>query len=392
MSYPLNGIKVLDLTNARTGPFSTQILADFGAEVIKIERVKSGESGRSEQPLIEGQSTYFYAVNRNKKSLTLNLKEDQGREVFKSLADDCDVIVVQFRPGVMERLGLGYETLKEKNPRLIYCSLTGFGTNGAMSSVAGHDINYQSISGLLGLTGTRKGIPAISQVPLAGFAGGAMYTVVAILLALLHREKTGMGQFCDVAMLDSAISYLSSGLAAWSGYGELPRMGMDVLTGGNPSYNVYETSDHQYIALGALEPKFWEGFCRKVERLEWIDIINDSNSHKHLIVEVESLIKTRTKDEWVEFFKNEDICFSPVLSLEEMVNHPQVKARQMICKVPIEGPLGSLHLAGSPIKLSKTPARQDIYFSTAGENNLEILLSAGYNLEEIKTFQEHNII
>lgn len=392
MSFPLDGIKILDLTNGRTGPFSTQILADFGAEVIKIERVMSGEPGRNEEPIIDGQSTYFYAVNRNKKSLTLNLKDERGRDVFKRLAAVSDVVVDQFRPGVMERLGVGYEALKETNPGLIYCSLTGFGADGPMNSAAGHDINLQAVSGLLGLTGTRAGHPAISQVPLAGFAGGAMYTVVAILLALLHREKTGLGQFCDIAMLDSAISYLSSGLAAWSGYGELPRMGNDVLTGGNPTYNVYETSDHLYVTLGALEPKFWEGFCRKAERLEWIDKVNDPNNHSQLVEEVGSLFKTRTRDEWVDLFKNEDICFSPVLSLEEMTGHPQVKARQMIRDYPVNGPLGCIHLAGSPIKLSATPPRQDLNFYNAGENNQEILLSAGFTPEEIKFLQQQNII
>lgn len=392
MNLPLDGIRVLDLARARTGPFTTQILADFGAEVIKIEPPKQGEAGRHEPPIIDGTSAYFYSVNRNKKSFTINLKSESGKIIFKKLAAQSDVILDQFRPGVMERLGLGYDELKKDNNRLIYCALSGFGSTGPMKNWAGHDINLQSLSGLLGLTGTQNGRPAISQVPLAGFAGGTMFAVIAILLALASRERTGQGQFCDVSMLDSAVSYLTTGIAAWTGWGEELEMGNDTLTGKYAFYNIYETADNRFVSLGAIEKKFWVNFCEKIGVPEYIELQWDESKQEEIIARIQDIIKSKPLNYWVDLLQNEDSCFTPLLTLDEMFSHPQIKDREMVIEAPVKGPKSPLLLAGTPIKLSDTPAKINLTFSGIGEHNKEILLSLGYSEEEIKKFTEEEII
>ncbi|HEX3011833.1 MAG TPA: CoA transferase, partial [Syntrophomonadaceae bacterium] len=253
MTLPLEGIKVLDLSRYLPGPFCTQLLADFGAEVIKVEDPRGGDLGRHLAPLIENQSARFYTVNRNKKSITLDLKQEEGKAAFKKLVLNSDVVVDQFRPGVMDKLGLGYENLREVNDKIIYCTLTGYGLNGPLRNTAGHDINYLSLAGITELTGTSQGKPAICAAQIADIAGGSLYSVIAILLALAARDKTGQGQLCDIAMMDGAVSLLSYTLGEWSGWGRLPERGGDVLTGGYAFYNIYQTKDNKYVSLGALE-------------------------------------------------------------------------------------------------------------------------------------------
>lgn len=372
MAGALAGIRVLDLTRARTAPFCTQILADFGAEVIKIEP-PSGEPGRHEEPLVEGISAYFYSVNRNKKSVILNLKSEAGCTAFKELVTTADVVVDNFRPGVMDRLGLGYKDLHLVNPRVIYCALSGFGATGPYSQIPGHDINFQAISGLLGLTGTPDGRPAISQVPLAGFAGGTMYAVVAILLALFHRTRSGEGQFCDIAMLDAAISFLSSGIAFWSGGGKLPKMGADSLTGGFAYYNTYQTSDQRYLALGAIEKKFWTAFCSRIERPQYIEWQFDELQQPAMIADIKNIIAQKTMQQWMDYFDGYEVCLTPVLTLEEAAKHPQVQARKMMIEAPDSSNAGDLIVAGSPIKMSATPANIKLVFAEPGEHTEEIL-------------------
>lgn len=371
MATALAGIRVLDLTRSRTAPFSTQILADFGAEVIKIEP-EDGEPGRHEAPIIDGNSAYFYSVNRNKKSIIINLKSASGVKAFKQLVSTSDVVIHNFRPGVMERLGLGYHELRAINKGIIYCALSGYGATGPCSQIPGHDINFQAISGLLGLTGTPDGRPAISQVPLAGFAGGTMYAVVAVLLALFHRQRTGEGQFCDVAMLDAAISYLSSGLAAWTGAGELPKIGSDSLTGGYAYYNIYRTADNRYLALGAIESKFWIAICQLLERSQYIEQQFNAEQQSAMINDFNAIFARKTMAEWLDYFAGHEVCLTPVLSLEEAAEHPQVQARRMMIKASEAG-INNLILAGSPLKMSATPPSIKLVFSEIGEHNEEIL-------------------
>lgn len=392
MALPLEGIRVLDLSMYLPGPLCSQFLADFGAEVIKVEP-PGGEPGRWVQPIVGGESARFYTVNRNKKSISINLKTEEGKNIFRQLVAKADVVLEQFRPGVMENLGLGYNELKKINEGLIHCAITGYGFTGPWKYVAGHDLNYLSIAGVTGLTGTYKGMPAMSGVQIADIGGGAELAISAILLALISREKTGKGQFCDVAMLDGAISMLSYTLGEWFGWGRLPERGNEVLTGGYACYNIYETSDHKFVSLGAIEDKFWAEFCNKIGKPEYIEIQWDKEKQADCIAGIRSIMAQKTQQEWVEFFADSDICFTPILTLEEMSEHPQVKDRNMILKLKNFKDLGKdLVLTGVPVKLSETPGVAKPVFPAVGEHNEEILKEINYTEKEIEELKNKGII
>jgi len=392
MTLPLNGIKILDLSRYLPGPFCTQILADFGAEVIKIEDPQ-GDLGRTLTPLIEGESSRFYTVNRNKKSIALDLKKDACKEIFKKLAAQADVVVDQFRPGVMKKLGLDYEVLQRINPGIIYCAITGYGLTGPWRDTAGHDVNYLNLAGVTGLTGVYNSMPAMSGVQIADIAGGTLHSVIAILLALISREKTGRGQLCDVAMLDCSISLLAYTLGEWAGWGKLPEMGNGVLTGGYACYNIYKTKDDKYVSLGAVEDKFWAEFCQKINRTEYIKLQWDTSLQLDILADVRDIMLSKTQKEWVEFFASCDICFTPVLTLEEMCEHPQVIARDMILKLHnVRGTGRDIPLTGVPIKLSHTPGEAKLTFPGLGEHTAQILKQAGYSDSEINNLRRDGVI
>lgn len=393
MSLPLEGVRILDLSRYLPGPFCTQILADFGAEVIKVEDPKGGDLGRSLTPCIEGESARFYTVNRNKKSISLDLRKEEGKAIFKKLVASADVVVDQFRPGVMAQMGLGYDQLREINERLIYCAITGYGLTGPLRDVAGHDLNYLSLAGVTGLTGTYQGPPAMSGVQIADIAGGTLYAVIAILLALASREKNGKGQLCDVAMLDGSISLLAYTLGEWSGWGRLPERGNDVLTGGYACYNVYQTKDNQYVSLGAVEDKFWAEFCERIGRPEYIKMQWDTAQQPEVIADVREIMRGKTRDEWVEFFASSDICFTPVLTLEEMCEQPQVVAREMILKLRnVRNSGKDVALTGVPVKLSETPGKAVLTFPKLGEHNEEILAAIGFSAADMERLRRDGVI
>ncbi|NLU49866.1 MAG: CoA transferase [Syntrophomonadaceae bacterium] len=393
MSLPLEGVRILDLSRYLPGPFCTQILADFGAEVIKVEDPKGGDLGRSLTPCIEGESARFYTVNRNKKSISLDLRKKEGKAIFKKLVASADVVVDQFRPGVMAQMGLGYDQLREINERLIYCAITGYGLTGPLRDVAGHDLNYLSLAGVTGLTGTYQGPPAMSGVQIADIAGGTLYAVIAILLALASREKNGKGQLCDVAMLDGSISLLAYTLGEWSGWGRLPERGNDVLTGGYACYNVYQTKDNQYVSLGAVEDKFWAEFCERIGRPEYIKMQWDTAQQPEVIADVKEIMRGKTRDEWVEFFASSDICFTPVLTLEEMCEQPQVVAREMILKLRnVRNSGKDVALTGVPVKLSETPGKAVLTFPKLGEHNEEILTAMGFSAADMERLRRDGVI
>ena len=393
MSLALEGVKVLDLSRYLPGPLATQILADFGAEVTKIEDRK-GELGRFLEPMIKDTSARFYTVNRNKKSIGLDLKKPEGKEIFKKLVAEADIVVDQFRPDVMNKLELGYEVLKEINPRLIYCIITGYGLNGPLRSAAGHDINYLNIAGVTELMGTKDGPPAMSGVQIADTAGGSLYSVIAILLALAAREKTGKGQLCDVAMMDGALSLLSYTIGEWSGGdGSLPKRGGELLTGGYATYNNYECKDGRYVSLGAVEGKFWAVFCKKLGVEEYIPLQMDIPSQPNILVSIKKIMLTKTCDEWVEFFSDSDLCFTPVLTLDEMVKHPQILARDMVHTLTnFQGSGKDIVCTGVPIKLSETPGEAKMVFARTGENTDEVLADIGYSATQIEHFHKGGIV
>jgi len=393
MSLPLEGIKILDLSRYLPGPFATQILADFGAEVIKVEDPKGGDLGRTLTPVIEGESARFPTVNRNKKSITLDLKQDAGKDIFRKLVAQADVVVDQFRPGVMKKMGLDYEALKKINPGIIYCAITGYGLTGPMKDAAGHDLNYLNLAAVTGLTGVYKGRPAMSGVQIADIAGGTLYSVIGILLALASREKTGEGQLVDVAMLDCSISLLAYTLGEWAGWGRLPELGNDVLTGGYACYNVYEAKDGKHVSLGAVEDKFWAEFCQKIDRAEYIKPQWNAALQPDMQADVRAIMLTKTRDEWVDFFAQSDICFTPVLTMEEMCAHPQVIAREMILKLPnFKGSGRDIPLTGVPIKLSGTPGEAVLSFPKLSEHTDLVLKQAGYTQDELDNFKKSGVI
>lgn len=386
MTKPLDGIKVLDITRYLPGPFATQILADFGAEVIKVEET-AGELGRYLPPFMGGLGTRFCSVNRNKKSITLNLKSDKGKEIFRKLASSADIVIEQFRPGVMDKMGLGYNSLKTGNEGLIYCSLTGYGLSGPWFERAGHDINYLNTAGVSALTAGRDGVPVMSSVQIADVAGGSLFAVIGMLLALFHRSRSGKGQMCDIAMMDGALSLLSYTVGEWCGKGSVPETGREFLTGGFAMYNTYRCGDGKYAGLGAIEEKFWSGFCTKLGREDLISSQFNAELQEKMIEEISAVMLTKSRDEWVEFFTGSDICFTPVLDLDEVSEHEQVKAREMLIKIMnFRGSGEDLVVTGNPVKLSDTPCEIVLEFPDTGGDAMKILTDAGYTEDEVNEF------
>ncbi|RYG73480.1 CoA transferase [Lentibacillus lipolyticus] len=354
---PLTSVRVLDLTRLLPGPYCTMLLADFGAEVIKVEDPAVGDYARYFEPKVDEDSAMFHSLNRNKKSVCLDLKSAEGKDEFLRMALDADVVVESFRPGVMERLGIGYEKLKQVNPRLIYCAVTGYGQTGPYANEPGHDINYLSLAGLLHLMGERNGKPVVPAAQIADIGGGALPAAVGILLALLERKESGKGQFVDISMLDGVLSWLQTLLPGYLSGGSVPERGQQMLDGGKACYAVYETKDKRFLAVGALEAKFWKAFCHVIGRDDFIPLLEvPLHEQYRLKYEIQSIIYGKTQVEWLELFSEADACVSPVLTFDEMVQHPQVVAREMIQTLK-HSSSGTVNQIGVPIKLSETPGR-----------------------------------
>lgn len=386
---PLTGVKVLDLTRLLPGPFCSQVLADFGAEIIKIEDTELGDYNRWFPPLLGENSARFYAVNRNKKSVKLNLKEEPGKEIFRKLINQSDILLEGFRPGVMEKLSLGYDELNRINPRLIYCAITGYGQSGPYRDAAGHDLNYLNLAGISARIGHKNERPPLAGIPIADI-GGSLWSIVAILLALRAREITGKGQYCDVAMLDGALTWLAMPLATFSATGQLPARGSDLLNGGYAFYNIYPTADGKYVSIGAVERKFWTEFCTKIANPEYIALQFDPSRQDEMITNLSSMFVQKSQAEWVDFFAASDICFTPVQDMNDLLSHPQIQARNMLVEVEIDGKI--ILLPGIPVKLSHTPGVLNPEFSDYGQHTLPILKSLGYTEEEIADLQQQGVI
>ena len=385
MSLPLDNIRVLDLSRLLPGPYCTLMLADFGADVIKIEEPEIGDYARWEEPKVGDRGgAVFYSLNRNKRSVTLNLKTEQGKKVFLELVKTADVVVESFRPGVMDRLGLGYEKLQEINKKLIYCAITGFGQTGPYAKLPGHDMNYLSYAGLLELQGEKGGKPVSSPTQIADLAGGSQMAINGILLALLERNKSGEGQFVDISMLDGSVSLMQTLLPNYLATNELPKRGESVLNGGKACYEVYATKDHRYLSVAALEPKFWIEFCRTIGEESLIDLLDGPQSEQDNMKKViQDVIKEKTLSEWVTIFKNVDTCVAPVLNFQEMLEDPQVIEREIIIDVDYPE-VGTLKQVGIPIKLSKTPGKIRSSPPKLGEHNEEVFMEIGYSSDERK--------
>ena len=384
---PLDGLNVLDLSRLLPGGFCSCLLADFGADVIKVEDTGPGDYMRWAPPKYEGADPTaggapFLALNRGKRSIRVDLKSRDGADVLLRLAAGADVLLESFRPGVMDRLGVGYERLRRENPGLVYCSITGYGQDGPYSDRAGHDTNYLALAGLLGLTGERDGPPIQAAGQIADIGGGALMAAVGILMALRERDHSGQGQFVDCSMFDGALSWLALPAAELLAGGEAPRRGGLPLAGRFNCYRPYECADG-WVSLGALEPKFWRSWCDGVGRSDLLEHAFDppgSESHRDIC----EIFRARTRDEWEAFAAEHDCCLEPVLDLRETLESALARARNMVVALDQPGAERQVRLLGVPIKLDRTPGDPARAPGPGlGEHTDEVLAQAGFGADEI---------
>lgn len=359
MTAPLNGIRILDLSRLLPGPFCTQYLADLGADVIKIEDTKAEDYTRSLSPEM------FALVNRNKRGIQIPLRTPEGVAQLKALARDADVVVEQFRPGVMAAWGMGYDDLKAENPKLVYCAITGYGQDGPYRDYAGHDMNYRGYAGELEQTGRAGGQPATGNFQVADIAGGSLTACVGILAAVIRAKETGQGGFVDISMTDGTFALQIAALSRLRATGETAARGQDMLTGGLPNYQVYECADGKHLAVGSLEPKFWMGLCMALDRPDIAKKPIGIGSETHQ--EVTELFQTRTRDEWVALLEPADCCVGPVLTLAESLQNEHLQSRGMIVEVD-----GKPQYA-NPIKISDYQFEVSRSAPTPGQHNAELL-------------------
>jgi alpha-methylacyl-CoA racemase len=383
VTAPLEGLRVLDLTRLLPGGFCTLLLSDFGADVIKVEDTAAGDYVRWMGPGYEGAepsaaSAAFLALNRGKRSIRLDLKRPAGRDALLRLAREADVLVESFRPGVLDRLGAGWERLRRENPRLVYCAITGYGQDGPLAARAGHDLDYLARVGLLGLTGEADGAPVQAAGQIADLGGGALTAAFGILAALRERERSGQGQLVDVSMADGALAWLGMVAARFFADGATPRRGNLELGGGILCYRPYRCADG-WVALGALEPKFWAAWCAGVGREDLVEHQFDPpGSPAH--AEVEAVFAGRTRAEWEAFGAEHDCCLEPVLDLDEAL----AAAPEMVVEIAQPGVERPVRLLGAPVKLSRTPADPTRGPGPSlGEHTDQVLSEAGYAREEI---------
>jgi alpha-methylacyl-CoA racemase len=388
MNGTLDGIRVLDLSRLLPGGFCSLLLADAGADVVKVEDTGMGDyvrwsppyHGTDEHQGLGTRSALYLALNRGKRSIRLDLKSDGGRDALLRLAEDADVVLESFRPGVLDRLGCGYAALRERNPRIVYCAITGYGQTGPNTTRAGHDTNYLALGGLLGLTGPADGPPVQAAGQIADLGGGGLMGVFGILAALWERERSGEGQFVDVSMTDGAQSWLAMVAAAFLADGRVPRRGEEMLNGGVACYVPYECADG-WVSVGALEPKFWQAFCAGVERPDLLEhqfAKPGSDGHARIA----EVFRARTAAEWAAFNDEHDCCIEPVLDLDEALASELTREREMV--VALEQPeIGTVRLLGMPVKFSRTPGDPTRPAPALGEHTEEVLREAGIDVAEL---------
>jgi crotonobetainyl-CoA:carnitine CoA-transferase CaiB-like acyl-CoA transferase len=374
---PLAGIRILDLTRLLPGPVATLHLADLGADVIKIEDPQVGDYARTLGTGQGADSAYFRMINRNKRGLLLDLKKPEGVEVFLRLAETADVIVESFRPGVVDKLGVGFSAVTAVNPKIAYCSISGYGQDGPYKDLAGHDINYLGYAGVLDQIGREGGDPALPNFQIADLLGGALTAAMGILAVVLEAQRSGRGRYIDVAMTDSVLAHTYFSMLRLNDAGHsLPR-GSDLLSGGLPCYAAYRCADGRHMAVGALEGKFWKTCCALLGQPAWSERQWDAG----LRSEVAALFATRTRDDWAKLFAAVDCCVTPVLTPEEAVDDAQITARGMVLRDD------GLTQFAPPLKLSDHEFSIRQAAPKAGEHSAEILRAAGYSDTQIDRLQ-----
>lgn len=383
----LDDLKILDFSTLLPGPYATLMLADMGAEVLKISSASRPDIVLDYPPFIgdTGVSASQAWLGRNKKTMFLNLKTGEGKAVVKELVKEYDIVLEQFRPGVMEKLGLGYEDLKAVNPKLIYCSLTGYGQTGPLRDAAGHDINYMSRSGIISQAGRRESGPSLMNFQIADIAVGSMNSVIGILAAVNYRKNTGKGQYIDVAMMDGCVPFNSLDGAGFLVSGKEPKREGERLNGGC-IYDFYETKDGEYLSVGSLEPQFWSRFCTAIGREDLIEGTVYPPNIDEVKAEIRGILKTKTRDEWVEVFSHYDACVQPVLNLKEaLLDDEQVKEREMVVdvKLPLHEDVSVKQLA-TAVKLSECPCEYKFAGYPTGYHTKEVIEQLGMDYAELK--------
>ena len=384
---PLRGVRVLDLTRLLPGPVATLHLADLGADVIKIEDPGAGDYARRMGDGPAGVSAFYRSVNRNKRGLRLDLKQVQGQAAFLRLAATADIVVESFRPGVSDRLGIGYQALRAIKPELVYCAITGYGQSGPLAMAAGHDLNYIGLAGVLDQIGVDGGPPAIPNLQIGDLLGGAMSAAMGILAALFDARRSGQGRLVDVAMSEAVLAHNLFPLFAMQGAGEVPERGCGLLSGGDPGYRVYATADRRFMAVAPLEKKFWDVFCAALQRPDWQPLHGARGAAAAALGrEIAAVFASREQLAWTEFFADIDCCVTPVLGVAEALEHPQFVARGM-----------AVHADGvtqyaPPVKLSGWVFAVERAAPAAGEHGAEILREAGFAEDEIVALSAASII
>jgi crotonobetainyl-CoA:carnitine CoA-transferase CaiB-like acyl-CoA transferase len=363
VSGPLEGIRVLDLTRLLPGAYATGILGDLGAEVIKVEQPGGGDPMRSYPPELNGTSAFSWVTDRNKRSVVLNLRDPRGAEAFLALARRADVVIEGFRPGVVDRLGVGYDAVRAVNPRVVYCSISGYGADGPLVREAGHDINYLGRAGVLSVS------DGMSGVQIADLAGGSLMALTGLLAALVHAQRTGEGDHVDIAMTDGAFSLLAVTLGPYFADGRVPAAGTELLNGGVPCYGIYECADGRRITVGALEPQFWQALCEGAERPDLLATQFSPEARETW----RAIFATRTRDEWLAVYAGRDACVGPLNDLAEAVREPQLVERGMVREQQV----------GPAIKLRERPASLRSDAPALGESTRALLTEAGLDAEAL---------
>jgi alpha-methylacyl-CoA racemase len=405
MALPLEGIRVLDLSRLLPGGFCSLLLADFGAEVLKVEDAGAGDYIRWAPPYYEGahdsaKSAMFLSLNRNKRSIRIDLKNEAGREVLLRLVGEYDVVLESFRPGVLDRLGVGYERMRQENPGLVYCAISGYGQTGPKRDASGHDMNYLGLIGLLGLTGEGDGVggrPTQAAGQIADLGGGALMGAFGILAALRERDGSagkpgsGKGQMVDVSMADGALSWLAMVAGQYFADGVVPRRGEQLLAGSVVCYRPYECADG-WVTLGALEPKFWQAWCRGVGREDLIEKqFEKPGSDAH--AQVVEVFKSRTRAEWTQFASEHDCCLEPVLDVDEALASDLVGEREMVVTLDQPGVADGVRQLGIPVKLDRTPGEHNrLPGPGLGEHTEQVLRATGYTEEQVAELIEQGAV
>ena len=391
MTAALEGIKILDLSRLLPFNYCTMMLADLGAEVLKVEEPNTGDYMRWMPPKLKKEGAVFLMANRNKMSMTLNLREEKAKDILHQLIKEYDVLFESFRPGVMKKLGVSYESLKEINPRLIFCSATGYGQDGPYKSRPGHDMNYISVAGILESTGRHTGAPVLPGIPIADMSIG-IFSAYSILAAIIARERTAEGQYIELSMSDCMVSYNMANMANYIAGKQYPDTQILGIAGEDPCYNVFKTKDGKFIAQGNLEDKFWNNLLSLIGREDLKEYqFAKGERYEKAMDELQRVFLTKTRKEWLDLLEGSEICYAPINDVEDMINDPHVKHREMVVEQehPVEGKITTV---GIPFKFYGTPGEIRSPAPTLGQHTEDVLRGLGYNNQDMEEMKKQNII